>query len=106
VCLLIADPATEEAEQRLAAMVATNDGFELAHADLQIRGQGTVFGARLSGMADLRVADIFRDADLLLAARHDAFAIVAGDPRLEAHPDLADEVMAMLGDSAEWLLKS
>ena len=48
-------------EERLAAMEATTDGFELANEDLRIRGQGTVFGERQSGMADLQVADLFRD---------------------------------------------
>jgi ATP-dependent DNA helicase RecG len=106
ICLLIADPATEEAEQRLAAMAATTDGFELAQVDLRIRGQGTVFGARQSGMADLKLADIFRDIDLLSHARHDAFTMVDNDPDLGRHPELADEVRALLGDSVEWLFKS
>jgi ATP-dependent DNA helicase RecG len=106
VCLLIADPATEEAEERLAAMAATNDGFELANVDLMIRGQGTVFGARQSGMADLRLADIIRDFELLSNARHDAFGLVDHDPDLSRHPELADEVRALLGDSVEWLFKS
>jgi ATP-dependent DNA helicase RecG len=106
VCLLIADPATDEAEERLAAMAATTDGYVLAHEDLRIRGQGTVFGERQSGLADLKLADIFKDIDLLSAARRDAFNIVAHDPGLEEHPDLADEVRAMLGDSVEWLFKS
>jgi ATP-dependent DNA helicase RecG len=52
-CIMIADPATEEGHARLEAMVATNDGFRLAEEDLRLRGQGTVFGARQSGMADL-----------------------------------------------------
>jgi ATP-dependent DNA helicase RecG len=106
ICLLIADPATEEAEQRLAAMAATTDGLELAQVDLRIRGQGTVFGARQSGMADLKLADIFRDIDLLSHARHDAFTMVDNDPDLGRHPELADEVRALLGDSVEWLFKS
>jgi ATP-dependent DNA helicase RecG len=106
VCLLIADPATEEAEERLDAMAATNDGFELANVDLMIRGQGTVFGARQSGMADLRLAHIIRDFELLSAARHDAFSLVDHDPDLSRHPELADEVRALLGDSVEWLFKS
>jgi ATP-dependent DNA helicase RecG len=106
VCLLIADPATDEAEERLAAMAATTDGYVLAHEDLRIRGQGTVFGERQSGMADLKLADIFKDIELLSAARRDAFSIVAHDPGLEEHPDLADEVRALLGDSVEWLFKS
>jgi ATP-dependent DNA helicase RecG len=106
ICLLIADPASEEAEQRLAAMAATTDGLELAQVDLRIRGQGTVFGTRQSGMADLKLADIFRDIDLLSHARHDAFTMVDNDPDLGRHPELADEVRALLGDSVEWLFKS
>jgi ATP-dependent DNA helicase RecG len=105
-CLLISDADSEDAAERLAAMVATNDGFELAEADLRIRGQGTVFGERQSGMADLRIADLFRDFELLVAARRDAFAIVDSDPELTGHPDLADEVRAVLGESVEWLFKS
>jgi ATP-dependent DNA helicase RecG len=105
-CLLISDAETDDATERLKAMVATNDGFELAEADLRIRGQGTVFGERQSGMADLRIADLFRDFELLIAARRDAFAIVDSDPELAGHPDLAEEVRAMLGESVEWLFKS
>ena len=97
VCLLLADPTTEEGEQRLAAMAATTDGFVLAEEDLKIRGQGTVFGARQSGMVDLRFADVIKDFELLVAARHDAFELVDRDPELGDHPELALEVRAMLG---------
>ena len=106
ICLLIADPSTPEGEERLAAVAATTDGFRLAQDDLRIRGQGTVFGARQSGMADLRLADVLRDFDALVAARKDAFAIVDRDPELSEHPELAEEVRAMLGESVEWLFKS
>jgi ATP-dependent DNA helicase RecG len=106
MCLLIADPATEDAEERLAAMAATNDGFVLAQEDLRIRGQGTVFGVRQSGVADLKLANLLRDVDLLTAARNDAFGIVDQDPGLTNHPELAEEVRAMLGESVEWLFKS
>ena len=106
LCLLIADPATEDGKERLAAMAATTDGFVLAQEDLRIRGQGTVFGARQSGVADLKLADLLRDLDLLTAARNDAFAIVDRDPGLADHPELADEVRAMLGESVDWLFKS
>ena len=106
LCLLIADPATEDGEERLAAMAATTDGFVLAQEDLRIRGQGTVFGARQSGVADLKLADLLRDLDLLTAARNDAFAIVDRDPGLADHPELAEEVRAMLGESVDWLFKS
>ncbi len=106
LCLLIADAASEDAGERLAAMAATTDGFVLAQEDLRIRGQGTVFGARQSGVADLKLADLLRDLDLLTAARNDAFAIVDRDPGLTDHPELAEEVRAMLGESVDWLFKS
>jgi ATP-dependent DNA helicase RecG len=105
-CVLIADPSTPEAEARLAAMASTNDGFRLAEEDLRIRGQGTVFGARQAGVADLRMADILRDTDVLIEARREAFALVSADPELADHPGLAEEIRALLGEAAEWLFIS
>ena len=106
VCLLLADPTTSEGEERLKATVATNDGFRLAEEDLRIRGQGTVFGTRQSGVKDLKLADILADFEILVAARRDAFAMVDADPDLSAHPDLRDEVGAMLGEEVAWLFVS
>ncbi len=105
-CYLVADPTTEEGSARLEAMVTTDDGFELAEIDLAIRGQGTVFGARQSGLSDLRLSDILRDTDELIAARKEAFSLVGADPQLDAHRDIRDEVMAFLGDEVEWLFRS
>jgi ATP-dependent DNA helicase RecG len=105
-CLLIGDPGTTEGQQRLDAMAATTDGFRLAEEDLRIRGQGTVFGTRQSGAKDLRLANIIKDIDVLIAARKDAFALVDSDPDLSGHPDLAEELAALLGDSADWLFIS
>ena len=102
-CWLIADPATPESEERISAMVSTNDGFVLASEDLRIRGQGTVFGMRQSGMTDLRIADILRDFDLLEVARREAFALVENDPGLVSHPDLAAEIRSLLGEEVERL---
>ena len=106
VCVLLASPTTEEGEERLVAMASTTDGFVLAEEDLRIRGQGTVFGARQSGTVDLRLADVLKDIDLLVAARHDAFELVDRDPDLRGHPELAEEVRSMLGDAVEWLFHS
>ena len=105
-CILVAEPSTEDGEARIAAMVSTGDGFLLAEEDLRIRGQGTVLGARQSGMSDLRLADILHDAKVLAVARREAFALVAADPHLDHHPELADELQALLGDDAEWLERS
>ncbi len=80
-----AAPASDQqrlAERRLAAMVTTNDGFRIAETDLQIRGPGDFFGTRQSGIPEFRIADILADAELLEAARVDAFAIVESDPHL------------------------
>jgi ATP-dependent DNA helicase RecG len=105
-CVLMSEPTTEEGEQRVAAMVASTDGFVLAEEDLRIRGQGTVFGARQSGLPDLRLADILRDADLLVTARREAFRLVGADPQLDNNPELKDEVTAFLGEDVQWLFKS
>jgi ATP-dependent DNA helicase RecG len=87
-------------------MVATTDGFRLAEEDLRIRGQGTVFGTRQAGIKDLKLADILRDAKTLVAARREAFSLVAADPGLNNHPGLAEELRMLLGDDAAWLSRS
>lgn len=106
VCFLVADPATSDARRRIAAMVETTDGFQLAETDLAIRGQGTVFGVRQAGVKDLKIADILRDADTLFEARREAFAIIEADPALVAMPDMRHELEAFLGEAAEWLIRS
>ena len=105
-CVLLADPLTPEGEQRIDAMVEHTDGFRLAEIDLTIRGQGTVFGERQSGLGDLRLADLVRDFELLVEARRAAFDLVAADPLLEGHADLRAELAAMLGDEVAWLFVS
>ena len=82
LCVFIADPATEEATQRLEALAATTNGFRIAEHDLQIRGMGEFFGTRQHGAAALRVARIPGDLDLLELARRDAEQIVCDDPSL------------------------
>jgi ATP-dependent DNA helicase RecG len=72
-------------------MVASTDGFELAEKDLEIRGGGTLLGARQSGLSDLRFARITQDRELLEQAR-DAARSLSADA-------LAPEVDALLGDA-------
>jgi ATP-dependent DNA helicase RecG len=63
--LLYGDPLSEIARARLKAIRETNDGFEIARRDLELRGPGELLGTRQTGLADLRVADLMRDSDLL-----------------------------------------
>ncbi len=83
VCILIADPTTEEARSRLAAIAATSDGFALAEKDFELRGMGELFGSRQSGSPAFRVVDLVRDRDLLAMARRDAIDWVARSPTLD-----------------------
>ncbi|MGD0747603.1 MAG: ATP-dependent DNA helicase RecG [Acidimicrobiales bacterium] len=99
----------EEGNERLAAVAASSDGFALAEADLRLRGEGTLLGARQKGQSDLRLASLSDPDDvvLLAEARRVAEAVVDGDPQLGAHPDLADEVRLLLSeDEGEYLFKS
>jgi ATP-dependent DNA helicase RecG len=84
--LLYRAPLSANARERLRTMYETTDGFEIARRDLQLRGPGEFLGARQSGMALLRFADLERDAELVEAAREEAAAMLAG-PRdaVDAH---------------------
>ncbi|MBX7160318.1 MAG: ATP-dependent DNA helicase RecG [Acidimicrobiia bacterium] len=107
-CYLFCDPQTPDSESRMAAMAEISDGFRLAEADLEIRGEGSLFGARQHGATDLHVARLLRDFDWVQKARTDAFALVDVDPRLSGpeHALLRDEVAARIGDDVDWLMKS
>ena len=75
--------------------------------DLAIRGEGTLFGSRQSGMPDLKVAKLLRDIDILVKARRAAFELVATDSTLKKpeHRPLRREVRELLGADIEWLFK-
>jgi ATP-dependent DNA helicase RecG len=99
----------EEGNERLAAVAGSTDGFALAEADLRLRGEGTLLGARQKGQSDLRLASLSDPGDvaLLTEARRVAEAVVDEDPQLGAHPELADEVRLLLSeDEGEYLFKS
>jgi ATP-dependent DNA helicase RecG len=65
-CLLMyRSPLSSLARQRLGVMRDTNDGFEVARRDLELRGPGELLGTRQTGLAQMRVADLLRDSDLL-----------------------------------------
>jgi ATP-dependent DNA helicase RecG len=75
--LMTGGRVSAEAERRLDAMVRTQDGFELAELDLQLRGPGEFFGTRQAGLPDFRVANLVRDRELLELAKREAAAFVA-----------------------------
>jgi ATP-dependent DNA helicase RecG len=90
-CLLLAyGPLSEEAGRRLKVMTRTTDGFKVAEEDLRIRGPGEFMGTRQSGLPDLKVANILRDAALLEPARREAFSLVEKDPEFKGNPLLRE----------------
>jgi ATP-dependent DNA helicase RecG len=94
-CLLISrarEDLTEPAVERLEALVRTNDGFELAEVDLDIRGGGQLLGTRQSGLTDLRFAHLRKDRPLLERAR------VLADELVDAAGPLSDEVERAFAD--------
>ncbi|HZY56943.1 MAG TPA: helicase-related protein, partial [Rubrobacteraceae bacterium] len=106
-CFLVGDPKTEEAWRRLEALCNHQDGFKLSEVDLAIRGEGTLFGSRQSGMPDLKVAKLLRDVEVLIEARRAAFELVASDPNLKKppHRPLRREIQELLGKDVEWLFR-
>jgi ATP-dependent DNA helicase RecG len=84
-CLLVSDSPSPEAQDRLRAVEATNDGFELAQKDLEMRGPGDFIGTRQSGLPDLKSASV-ADLKLIEAAREAARRFFKTDPEL-ADPD-------------------
>ncbi len=82
--LVVPDEVSADAGKRLRAVIDSDDGFQLAEVDLEIRGPGEFFGTKQSGLPELSLGDIVRDADVLSAAREEAGAIVEADPTLGA----------------------
>ncbi|WP_207782327.1 ATP-dependent DNA helicase RecG [Phytoactinopolyspora limicola] len=103
VCLLVTEaPPGSPARERLEAVAATRDGFELARVDLEHRREGDVLGAAQSGRrSSLRFLKVIRDEDVIRAARDAAADVVAADPELREHPELAAAIDAVLAAQDE-----
>jgi ATP-dependent DNA helicase RecG len=95
--LMYRGPLSEAAQARLAVLRETNDGFEIARRDLELRGPGELLGTRQAGALDLHIADLSRDRDLLEAVEE-----VAGE-LLRAHPErVAPLVRRWLGEGLRY----
>ncbi len=82
-CILLTDGKNPEAMEKLKVLEQTSDGFEIAEADLRLRGPGDVLGTVQSGLAELRFADFLADTALLREARVIADQVLAEDPHLD-----------------------
>ncbi len=83
---------SEEGERRLDAMVCSNDGFQIAELDLELRGPGEFFGTRQAGIPSFRVANIIRDRQLLEAAKREAAFVISG-PNAEISKEEVDRAL-------------
>ena len=108
LCLLVTESRDgTRARERLDAVAATTDGFELARLDLEQRREGDVLGATQSGRrTSLKLLTLLKDEALIHMARDEAAALIATDPDLARHPGIAGELAALVDeDRAEYLEK-
>lgn len=104
-CILMSgQKLSSDAKFRLKTMVQTQNGFEIADADLKLRGPGDIMGTRQSGLLDLKLADLSKDAKILQYARQVAQEILADDPELTHDENLAicKEYMRAHHKSIRW----
>jgi ATP-dependent DNA helicase RecG len=111
-CVLMTGTVQAEEEEeatpgaRLRAVASTNDGFELAAKDLELRGTGTILGERQAGISDLKLTHLLKDIEILGNARKEAFGMIEEDPDLSAYPQIRVEMEGRFADRLDWLLRS
>jgi ATP-dependent DNA helicase RecG len=109
LCLLVTEaPPASPARERLDAVAATGDGFQLSRLDLQQRREGDVLGSAQAGRrSSLKLLRLLADEDLIATAREEAATLVTADPKLTAHEALKEAIDDFLGDRrAEFLDKA
>ncbi|HYX58995.1 MAG TPA: ATP-dependent DNA helicase RecG, partial [Streptosporangiaceae bacterium] len=108
LCLLVTEaPPASPQRERLDAVAATLDGFQLSRLDLEQRREGDVLGAAQAGRhSSLRLLQLLKDEDLIGQAREDATELVTADPQLAAHPALRTAIDELFGVQAEYLDKT
>ena len=108
-CILMSKyELSSEGRKRLDAMVSTNDGFEIANFDLQLRGPGDIQGTQQSGMLDFKIADIVKDEKLVAYTRNLASQVLDNDPGLRRpeHRRLAENVAKLFKGEINWSIIS
>jgi ATP-dependent DNA helicase RecG len=93
--LMTGGKVSEEGERRLDAMVRTNDGFQIAELDLELRGPGEFFGTRQAGMPSFLIANLIRDRQILEAAKREAAAVMAGPSAEISQPEIDRAIREM-----------
>ena len=87
-CILISDNKSEITRQRLKTMTSTTDGFKISETDLKLRGPGEFFGTRQHGLPSLRIANLYKDMDILKSAQKAALEVIRNDPELNKEENL------------------
>ncbi|HLT72689.1 MAG TPA: ATP-dependent DNA helicase RecG [Cyclobacteriaceae bacterium] len=102
--LMTGQKLTTESRKRIETMVRTTDGFEIAEADLALRGPGDLMGTQQSGIPDLHIADLAKDGELLKEAREAAVDLLTADPDLLASENqvIARQIRAQRKSSVNW----
>lgn len=97
-CVLVSDSKGDVSRERLQLMESTHDGFELAEQDLLMRGSGQLFGLAQSGLPDLRVANIVKDIDILVAARNDVLQYISEEGITNLEKEMKPELEKRFGE--------
>lgn len=102
--LMTGEKISKEGKKRLHTMVQTNDGFQIAEVDLEIRGPGDIMGTQQSGLLNLNIADLARDGQIVTAARNAAKDLLMLDPQLgrPEHKKMRDELKRILSSKPNW----
>jgi ATP-dependent DNA helicase RecG len=102
--LMTGDEISKDSKKRMKTMVRTNDGFEIAEVDLQLRGPGDLLGTQQSGILDLKIANLSKDSHIVGLAREVAKSILIKDPNieLEENKGIRSKLTQMLKSRPNW----
>jgi ATP-dependent DNA helicase RecG len=102
--LMTGDEISKDSLKRMKTMVRTNDGFEIAEVDLQLRGPGDLLGTQQSGILDLKIANLSTDSQIVGLAREVAKSILLKDPAIEMaeHKGIRSKLTQMLKSRPNW----